>query len=95
MAGEIVLLIVVFSGLYFGILGLIRGFNPSAQARGSRLVTCTVTKNHGLVEVAAGVMSKEGFPVLDRFKIGKCSNWPMHQDCGEGCLKQLAAHRPS
>jgi hypothetical protein len=93
MVGEIILLSVVFAGLCFGIRGFIRGSSHSPRARGSRLVTCTVTKGHGLVEVAVGAMSREGFPVLDRFRIGTCSNWPMHQDCGQGCLKQLEARR--
>jgi hypothetical protein len=93
MVGEIVLLSVVIAGLCFAIRGFIRGSNHKSRARGSRMVTCTVTKGHGLVEVATGTMSREGFPVLDRFRIGTCSNWPRHQDCGQGCLKQLGAQR--
>jgi hypothetical protein len=95
MVGEIILLLIVGIALCIGIRNLVRGFSHSARARGSRLVNCTVTKGHGLVEIAAGVMSKDGFPVLDRYKIGKCTNWPKHRDCGEGCLKQLTVHRAS
>jgi hypothetical protein len=93
MVGEIVLLSVVFAGLCFGIRGLIRGTSHSPRARGSKLVTCTVTKGTGLVEVATGTMSRQGFPVLDRFRIGICSNWPIHQDCGQGCIEQIEARR--
>jgi hypothetical protein len=93
MVGEIILLSVVIAGLCFAIRGFVRGSDHKPRARGSRLVTCTVTKGHGLVEVAVGAMSREGFPVLDRFRIGTCSNWPRHQDCGQGCLKQLGAQR--
>lgn len=87
MVGEFVLLLIVVSGLYLAIRGFIRGSSQLPQARGSKLIACPVTKKPAIVQVAAGVMSKEGFPVLDRFKIGECSLWPA--ECEQGCLNQL------
>jgi hypothetical protein len=93
MFGEIVIISLVLAGLSVGIRSVIRGSSLSPGTRGSRLVSCTVTKGTGLVEVATGKMSREGFHVLDRLRIGKCSNWPLHQDCGQGCLKQIGPQR--
>jgi hypothetical protein len=88
-----VLFLMIFAGLYFGIRG-IRGSNLSSRARGSRLVTCPEIKKLAVVAVAAGAMVVEGFPVLDRLRIGECSRWPMRRDCGQDCLGQIEA-RPT
>ena len=91
MAGEIVLLSIVFAGLYAGIRGIFQGFNLSPQARGARLVTCPESRKPAVMAVAAGAISREGFPILDRYRAGQCSLWPEMQNCGQSCLKQAGA----
>ena len=81
------LLLILSAALYFGI----RTISRFSRGLGPRLVNCPVTKQPAIVEVAAVAEGIEGLPVLGRFRIRECPNWPYHRDCGKGCLKQIEA----
>ena len=89
MVGPAIVMLVVFAGIFYGVRAIFGGDNSSLKGRGSRMVTCPVTKKAALVAVALGTMSKSGYRVLDRLRIGECSRWPVSQDCKQECLKQI------
>jgi hypothetical protein len=91
MVGLAILLLIVFAGIFYGARAIFGGDNSSLKGRGSRMVTCPMTKKAALVAVALGTMSKSGYRVLDRLRIGECSRWPLSQDCKQECLKQIEA----
>ena len=77
--------------LYFGIR-FFSAFRLYLKLRGPRLLTCPETKEHVLVEVAAGTAAVEALMSEPCFRVHKCSRWPMHQDCGQDCLSQIEVH---
>jgi len=73
---------------------VIHGTRVYYRFRGTRLVTCPETHQAAVVEVAARSMGLQA--ILDQpcLRLGKCSRWPMREDCGQDCLSQIEA-RPS
>lgn len=84
-------LFIAVMGFYCASRGIFAAVDSSAQARGSRFVTCPETAKPAVVSVAVGSMSPAGYRVLERLRLGECSRWPMRQDCSQSCIKQLEA----
>jgi hypothetical protein len=85
VVGGTAVLLISTAALYFGI----RSISRFSRGLGPRLVTCPETKQPAIVEMAAGVEGREGFPVLDRLRIRECSRWPFRRDCVQDCLRQI------
>jgi hypothetical protein len=73
---------------------VIHGIRVYFRFCGTRLVTCPETHETAVVGLAARSMGMEA--ILDEpcLRLGKCSCWPKHEGCGQGCLRQIEA-RPS
>jgi len=57
--------------------------------RGKRLITCPETHQTETVEVAAGEAAVGAFLTEPTLRLKECSRWPIRQDCGQECLKQI------
>ena len=69
----------------------IHGFRVFLKFRGTRLVTCPETHKPAVVEVAAGSMGLQAILNDPSLHLSECSRWPMRQDCGQNCLRQIEA----
>ncbi len=75
--------------LLYGGYRAIRGIRVYLRYRGTRLVVCPETQGPAVVGVAArsmGLQAIFGEPCL---RLSECSRWPMRQDCGQNCLRQI------
>jgi hypothetical protein len=70
----------------------IHGFRVYLKFRGTRLVTCPETHKPAVVEVAARSMGLQAILNDPCLHLSGCSRWPMCQDCGQDCLRQIEAH---
>ena len=61
------------------------------EARGKRLVTCPETHKVEAVDVAAGDAAIGAFVSEPTLRLVECSRWPVRQDCGQECLRQVEA----
>jgi hypothetical protein len=91
MVGLAIVMLVVLAGMVYGAWAIFSGDNSSLKGRRSRMVICPVTMKTAFVAMALGTISKSGYRVLDRLRIGECSCWPASQDCKQECLKQTEA----
>src|SRR5712671_1603804 len=68
---------------------------PAAQTyflyRGKWLVNCPETLKTQAVDVAARRAAASAFLGGHTLRLERCSRWPERQDCGQACLKQMAA----
>jgi hypothetical protein len=78
-------------GFYCATRGIFSTADSSGRANGSRFVDCTEMKHPAVISISAGTLSPAGYRVMDRVRVSECSNWPAHQACSEGCLKQIEA----
>jgi hypothetical protein len=67
------------------------GLRVYHKFRGTRLVTCPETGKPAVVAVAAGSMGLQAILNDPCLHLSECSRWPMRQDCGQDCLKQIEA----
>jgi hypothetical protein len=70
----------------------IHGFRVYLKFRGTRLVTCPETHKPAVVEVAARSMGLQAILSEPCLRLSKCSRWPMCQNCGQDCLRQIETH---
>jgi hypothetical protein len=73
---------------------VIRGIRVYFSFRGSRLVTCPETHQAAMVEVDAESMGMQAILGKPCLRLSECSRWPMREDCGQDCLRQIEA-RPA
>ncbi|MGA6984659.1 MAG: hypothetical protein WBZ01_01285 [Terriglobales bacterium] len=59
--------------------------------RGKWLVNCPETLKTQAVDVAARTAAASSFLGGRTLRLDRCSRWPERQDCGQACLKQIAA----
>ena len=70
----------------------IHGFRVYLKFRGTRLVTCPETHKPAVVEVAARSMGLQAILGEPSLRLSECSRWPMCQNCGQDCLRQIETH---
>jgi len=70
----------------------IHGFRVYLKFRGTRLVTCPKTHKPAVVEVAARSMGLQAILGEPSLRLSECSRWPMCQNCGQDCLRQIETH---
>jgi hypothetical protein len=75
----------------FVVFRTIRVLHTYFLYRGKRVVNCPETRKTEAVDVAARTVAASGFLGSRTLRLDRCSRWPEHQDCGQGCLKQIAA----
>ncbi len=73
---------------------VIRGIRVYFRFRGTRLVTCPETHEAAMVEVDAKSMGMQAILGSPCLRLSECSRWPMREDCGQDCLRQIEA-RPA
>ena len=91
MVGVTIVMLVAVTGFYYGARSALHGAGSSTGACGSKFMTCPETAKQALVGLAPGTISSGGCRVMDRLRIGECSLWPVHQECGQSCTKQMGA----
>jgi hypothetical protein len=69
----------------------IHGFRVYLKFHGTRLVTCPETRKLAVVEVAARSMGMQAILNDPCLHLSDCSRWPMCQNCGQTCLRQIEA----
>jgi hypothetical protein len=69
----------------------IHGFRYYRKFRGTRVVSCPETHKPAVVEVAATSMGLQAILNDPCLHLSECSRWPMRQDCGQNCLRQIEA----
>jgi hypothetical protein len=69
----------------------IHGYRVYLKFRGTRLVTCPETHRPAVVAVAARSMGLQAILNDPCLHLSECSRWPMRQDCGQNCLRQIEA----
>jgi hypothetical protein len=69
----------------------IHGFRYYLKFRGTRLVVCPETHKPAVVEVAARSMGWRAILNEPCLHLSECSRWPMRQDCGQNCMRQIEA----
>jgi hypothetical protein len=67
----------------------IHGLRVYLKFRGTRLVTCPETRKPAVVAVAARSMGLRAILNDPCLHLSECSRWPMRQDCGQTCLRQI------
>jgi hypothetical protein len=67
----------------------IHGFRYYRKFRGTRVVSCPETHKPAVVEVAARSMGLQAILNDPCLHLSECSRWPMRQDCGQNCLRQI------
>jgi hypothetical protein len=67
----------------------IQGFRVYLKFRGTRLVTCPETHKPAVVAAAARSMGLQAIWNDPCLHLSECSRWPMRQDCGQTCLRQI------
>lgn len=83
------ILLIAVMGFYCVTRGVFAAVDSAAGHRGTRFVTCPELSRPAVVSIAIGTLTPEGYRVLDRMRIGECSNWPARQNCAQECLKQI------
>lgn len=73
---------------------VIHGIRVYFAFRGSSLVTCPETHQPAVVEVDAKSMGMQAILGSPCLRLSECSRWPMRENCGQDCLKQIEA-RPA
>jgi hypothetical protein len=73
---------------------VIHGIRVYFRFRGSRFVTCPETHQAAMVEVDAKSMSIQAILGSPCLRLSECSPWPMREDCGQDCLREIEA-RPA
>lgn len=86
----ITLVVVVFAAGLF-VFRAIPGMRAFFRYRGKHLITCPETQKAAAVDVAAGEAAIGAFLSETTLRLKECSRWPERQDCGQACLKQIAA----
>lgn len=61
------------------------------RMRGTRVVTCPETQALAGVELDARQAALTGLYKAPHLRLRSCSRWPEKQDCGQECLRQIAA----
>ena len=69
----VIALVLLFAvmGFYCATRGIFRGVDSSAEAHGSKFVTCPETAQPALVSMAAGTISPAGYRVMARMRLGE------------------------
>ncbi len=75
--------------LLYGGYRAIRGIRVYLRYRGTRLVVCPETQRPAVVGVAARSMALQAIVGEPCLRLSECSRWPMRQDCGQDCLRQI------
>ena len=73
---------------------LMQGIRVYFRFRGTKLVTCPETHKPALVQVAARSMGMQAILSEPCLRLSECSRWPMREDCGQDCLRQIEAPPP-
>lgn len=89
------LVIVLLAGVavYLG-HRVIHGIRVYFRFRGARLVTCPLTREDAMVEVAAKCVGIQAMWDKRCLRLSECSRWPMRGDCRQECVRQIEA-RPT
>jgi len=87
------ILVLALLAVYLG-YHLILGVRVYFRFRGTRLVICPETGKPAVVSLAAASMGLQ--TILDEpcLRLTEWSRWPMREDCGEDCLKQIESRSP-
>lgn len=87
------LFVLVFLALVVGfvVLRTIPVLHSYFRYRGKRLVNCPETLKAEAVDVAARTAAASAFVGWRTLRLDRCSRWPERQNCGQACLKQIAA----
>ncbi len=87
------LFVLVFLALVvcFVVLRTISVLHSYFRYRGKRLVNCPETLKAEAVDVAARTAAASAFLGWRTLRLDRCSRWPERQNCGQACLKQIAA----
>lgn len=59
--------------------------------RGARVVTCPENQHKAGVELDARAAAFSGVLHAPALRLRSCTRWPEKQDCGQECLRQVAA----
>lgn len=73
-------ILLIFAATYLHVIAKFRGVRP---------VTCPVTGGSALIQVAAFETAAARMAGNDRLRLSKCSVWPEHSRCAQGCAAQL------
>jgi hypothetical protein len=92
--GVLIILVVLAMVAAYLLQRVIRGIRVYFRFRGSRLLTCPETHQAAMVEVDAKSMGMQAILGRPRLRLSECSRWPMREDCGQDCLRQIEA-RPA
>ena len=94
MFDAVAALAIFLSAILAAYLGyrVIRGIGVYFRFRGIRLLTYPETHGVALAELAAGSMAIQAMLDEPCLYLGGCSRWPMRQDCGQDCLRQIEGH---
>lgn len=92
--GVLVALVVLAMLAAYLLQHVIHGIRVYFRFRGSRLVTCPETHQAAMVEVDAKSMGMQAILGSPCLQLSECSRWPMREDCGQDCLRQIEA-RPT
>jgi hypothetical protein len=71
---------------------MIQGMRVYFRFRGARLVTCPETHKPAVIAVAARSMGMQTILWEPCLRLSECSRWPMRQNCGQDCLRQIEDH---
>ena len=86
-----VALAVLVAGLAFAYHWLRRAVPAFFRLRGERVVICPETRRPAGVAVDAGHAAATAFRREPELRLSSCSRWPEKADCGQECLRQIAA----
>lgn len=73
----------IYAGIRFG--------RAYFRLRGTRVVTCPADQSKAAVEVKTGKAAAGALFGKPSFSLTACSHWPERHDCGQGCLREVAA----
>ena len=80
--------VLMFVAVAFGLTMTVRSY---LRYRGKRVITCPETENHAAVHVNVVNAAREAAFGKHHIRLDQCSRWPERQNCGQGCLSQIAA----
>jgi hypothetical protein len=83
----IIIVVVALPALYILVSRLIRSY---LKFRGTRIIQCPDTQAPAAVKVDALHAAASSLKSVD-LRLGDCSRWPEHKDCGQHCLAQIEA----
>lgn len=68
---------------------VVHGIRVYSKFRGTKLVNCPESHKPAVVEVAARSMGMQAILGEPCLRLRSCSRWPMCQNCGQDCLRQI------